>query len=226
LKTLLILCHPNIEESGAQQFLISSLPKDGSVTLHHLDTIYPNFTIDVEREINTIMNHDQIIFQFPFYWYSAPALLKHWQDLVLTALQKQPELLATKKLGLIISLGVAAHEYQAGGQEQFSISELTKPFQAVARYFNMDYLSPLIISRFSYLTDPQKMNLLIDYQCYFAGLTNAPLSPRTDWMVEQLNLMEQRTTNDLAKTRLRLITGLLAEQAETIAELKEGIEGI
>ena len=30
-----------------------------------------------------LLENDIIIFQHPFYWYSSPAMLKEWQDLVL-----------------------------------------------------------------------------------------------------------------------------------------------
>ena len=36
-----------------------------------------------EREQELLLEHDVIVFQHPFYWYSTPAILKEWQDLVL-----------------------------------------------------------------------------------------------------------------------------------------------
>lgn len=39
--------------------------------------------IDVERKQNLLLEHDRIVFQFPFFWYSTPAILKEWQDKVL-----------------------------------------------------------------------------------------------------------------------------------------------
>ena len=30
-----------------------------------------------------LLAHDIIVFQHPFYWYSSPAIIKEWQDLVL-----------------------------------------------------------------------------------------------------------------------------------------------
>ncbi len=42
---------------------------------------YPDFIINVKREQELVENHDNIIFQFPLYWYSSPSLLKKWIDL-------------------------------------------------------------------------------------------------------------------------------------------------
>ena len=78
MKTLVILSHPEIKESGSQQYLLSSIPENKNITVHHLESIYPDFNIDVEKEQELLKRHDRIIFQFPFYWYTAPALLKKW----------------------------------------------------------------------------------------------------------------------------------------------------
>ena len=42
-----------------------------------------NFFIDVHAEQKLLLDHDIIIWQHPFYWYSAPAIIKEWMDLVL-----------------------------------------------------------------------------------------------------------------------------------------------
>jgi Flavodoxin-like fold len=44
---------------------------------------YPDFHINVAREQELLTLHDVIVFQHPLYWYSYPAILKEWQDLVL-----------------------------------------------------------------------------------------------------------------------------------------------
>ena len=44
---------------------------------------FPRCFVDVNREQQLLLSHDIIVFQHPFYWYSCPALLKQWEDLVL-----------------------------------------------------------------------------------------------------------------------------------------------
>lgn len=53
------------------------------MTVHDLYGTYPNFTIDVEKEQQLLLELERIVFQFPMYWYSSPALLKQWEDDVL-----------------------------------------------------------------------------------------------------------------------------------------------
>ena len=53
------------------------------VELRDLYELYPDFYIDVAAEQEALGRSDVIVLQHPFYWYSTPAMLKEWQDLVL-----------------------------------------------------------------------------------------------------------------------------------------------
>lgn len=66
MKTLIIVSHPSVLESGSQQFLIQSLPDEEEITLHVLEETYPDGNIAVEKEQELLRNHDRILFQFPF----------------------------------------------------------------------------------------------------------------------------------------------------------------
>lgn len=189
MKTLIILSHPTVEESGSQQFLIQSLPEDETITRHVLEQAYPDGVIDIKKEQALLREHDRILFQFPFYWYSSPPLLKKWQDEVLTdhfAFGYRGDKLHGKEFGLVLVIGLAEKEYQTGGQEGFSISELTKPFQAMAHKTGMTYLKPLTIFQFPYLTEKEKMSLLIDYQQYVSLDHPISLKRREDFILKEL----------------------------------------
>lgn len=125
MKTLIIVSHPEIDNSYTQQFLKRGTELE-NVTWHELAVNQP---IDVEIEQRLLAENDRIIFQFPLYWYSSPASLKNWQDEVLSSHLD----LSDKHLGLVISTGLPAEAYQPGGEVGFSLAELTKPFQALAK---------------------------------------------------------------------------------------------
>lgn len=77
------------------------------------------------------------------YWYSSPALLKQWEDDVLThgwAYGTGGTKLHGKELLLAISLGAQESDYQAGGEYNITISELIRPFQVTANYIGMRFL--------------------------------------------------------------------------------------
>jgi len=144
MKTLVIAAHPNMESSTINSTWVERLrQEEGEITVHDLYAAYPDGKIDVEREQQLLLQHDRIVFQFPFYWYSSPALLKEWQDVVLEygwAYGSQGTNLHGKEFLLAISTGGPEAAYQAGGYNQYSMSELTKPFQAMANLTGMRFL--------------------------------------------------------------------------------------
>ncbi|OJF95917.1 NAD(P)H-dependent oxidoreductase [Alkalibacterium sp. 20] len=196
MKTLIILSHPTVDESSSQQFLMHSLPEDENITVHVLEQTYPDGVIDVEKEQALLLEYDRVLFQFPFYWYSSPPLLKKWQDEVLTdhfAFGYRGNKLNGKEFGLVLVIGLPEKEYQTGGQEGFSISELTKPYQAMARKTGMTYLKPLTIFQFPYLTEKEKMSLLVDYQQYVSLKHPVSLKRKEAWILDQLKNTSRET---------------------------------
>lgn len=189
MKTLVIVSHPDLMNSASQQYFLSSLKGQYEVTVHHLESRYPDGKIDVAYEQNLLRQNDRIIFQFPFYWYSSPPLLKHWQDVVLEAgfaHGKRGKALHGKEFGLVLMVGVPEREYQAGGSELFSINELTKPFQAMAHKTGMKYLRPLTIFQFAYMEEEQKMDMLIQYWQLLTMNNDWSLASREKWLIGQL----------------------------------------
>ena len=144
MKSLIIVSHPSIDTSLNQQFFKEAMKETGA-TWHHLEAIYPEGSIDLEAELRLLEEHDRIIFQFPFYWYSSPAHLKLWQD---TVLEHASAVLKGKELGIVLTTGVAEKEYQAGGKEEYTISEFLRPYQRIANKFAMVFLPPFVMAQF------------------------------------------------------------------------------
>ena len=188
MRTLVIVSHPDIQGSGSQQFLKESLPTTSDVTFHHLEARYPDGVIDIRAEQRLLREHDRIIFQFPFYWYSSPAMLKQWQDEVLTESFAfgSHKALAGKSFGLVVVIGNRESEYQAGGREGYSFSSLTLPFQAMANKVGMQFLKPLGIFQFQYMDEAAKQQLLIRYQQYLVLADIDSLKEREEWLMQAL----------------------------------------
>ena len=45
----------------------------------------PGGIFDVPSELEALRRCSLLVWQFPLYWYSAPAILRQWQDQVLSA---------------------------------------------------------------------------------------------------------------------------------------------
>src|SRR4051812_28026550 len=84
MKTLVLVFHPDINNSRINRRLAEEMEKQANVTVHRVYEAYPNEQIDVAAEQKLLEEHDRIVLQFPFYWYSTPPLLKKWEDEVLT----------------------------------------------------------------------------------------------------------------------------------------------
>ncbi|KEO82293.1 NAD(P)H-dependent oxidoreductase [Tumebacillus flagellatus] len=158
MKTLVLLAHPNLEESRINQRFAKELETLPNVTLHALYDVYPDEKIDVAREQQLLLDHDRIVLQFPLYWYSSPSLLKKWQDEVLTygfAYGSTGDKLHGKELLVAISTGGPAEAYQAGGYNNYTLSELLRPFQQTANLIGARYLPIFSVSSTFQMSDEQ-----------------------------------------------------------------------
>jgi glutathione-regulated potassium-efflux system ancillary protein KefG len=147
-KILIIFAHPKLERSAINTFLIRSIPKSSSITFHDIYERYPDFNIDVEYEKKLLENHDIIIWQHPFYWYSAPPLLKQWIDLVLEfgwAYGPGGNALQGKIVFNSITSGGQRSAYSKDGYNRFTVKELLAPFDQTAVLCKMTYLPPFAV---------------------------------------------------------------------------------
>ena len=109
---------------------------------------YPDFYIDIPAEQQQLTTADLIVFHHPFYWYSAPALLKHWQDTVLEerfALKEGGHALRGKKLMSMVTVGHSKQSYQMDGYDRFPIGTFLLPYEQMAFHCGMQYLEPFVV---------------------------------------------------------------------------------
>ncbi len=145
---LVLFAHPAQEQSEVNAPLFEAARAAGDVTCVDLYAEYPTHNIDVAIEQQRLVEHDVVIFQFPFYWYSTPAILKDWMDLVLEynfAYGAQGKALEGKYLLPVISAGGAEHAYQQDGYNHFTLRELLRPLEQTARLCHMRFLAPFAI---------------------------------------------------------------------------------
>jgi glutathione-regulated potassium-efflux system ancillary protein KefG len=145
-----------------------------SVTVHDLYERYPTFHIDVKFEQELLLAHDIVVFQHPFYWYSSPAILKEWQDLVLEhgfAYGQGGTALRGKKFLSAITTGGSEEAYCRQGYNHFTIRELLAPFEQTAQLCGMDYLPPFMIQGTHQLQNSQQIAPHVDaYQTALLAL--------------------------------------------------------
>jgi glutathione-regulated potassium-efflux system ancillary protein KefG len=129
-KILVLLAHPDLPKSKANRPLAEGIRDLPGVTLRDLYALYPDYRIDVAAEQKLLVEHDALVLQFPLYWYSTPALLKLWQDVVLTwgfAYGPDAAVLKGKPFLVAVTTGSPDAVYQTGGRNEYTLSEFLRP---------------------------------------------------------------------------------------------------
>lgn len=152
MKTLVLVAHPNLEKSRVNRRLVDELRAsftEEEVCVQDLYAKYPDWKIDVEREQRLVSEYDRIVFQFPFYWYSSPALLREWQDLVLDegwAYGPGGTNMVGKELLVAVTVGSTSESYGPDAPVGYSVKQLLGPFQATCSFIGTSYLEPFILT--------------------------------------------------------------------------------
>lgn len=144
MKTLVIVTHPDINNSIINKRWIQELQKyPDEFTIHQIHEIYPDGEIDVEAEQKIMEQHDNIVFQFPVYWFSCPGFLKTWIDEVLlhgwAYGSKSGYKMGGKKVALAMTAGGDDIEYRTDAAYKYTLDELTRPFEVTFDYVKADY---------------------------------------------------------------------------------------
>lgn len=147
-RILVLFAHPALHRSRVQSALLAAARSVDDVTVHDLYQAYPDFDIDVAREQALLLAHDVIVLQHPFYWYSTPAIVKQWEDLVLEhgwAYGRTGTQLHGKTMWSVISTGGHADAYTAEGRNRYTIEQLLAPIAQTARLCGMQWRPPFVV---------------------------------------------------------------------------------
>lgn len=160
MKTLVVVAHPDLfGSSRVNRRWVEELAKyPGEFTVHDLYAALAGDVVledpsgadahlseaAIARERALLEAHDLIVFQFPVYWYSAPALLRTWMDDIYgfgwayggeAALPGEPgRKLAGKRFACAVCAGDIEANYRAGGTVGFTMDQVIIPFRATANY--------------------------------------------------------------------------------------------
>lgn len=142
-KTLVISGHPKLNEASlANKTIIEKLQTSDDISVRDIKALYPDFKIDVKAEQKALIEADNIVLQFPFYWYSVPGILKEWIDEVLEygfAYGTGGDKLHGKKLIISTTTGGPSVIYTTENDDTFLIDTLLKPIEQSARMTGMNY---------------------------------------------------------------------------------------
>lgn len=217
---LIIISHPEIENSTVQSFLLEGLNQAKlDVDVVKLDRGY-----DIKELQQKILQANEIFFQFPLYWYHAPSSLGKFQEDVFTnkfvAKIRDANAAKLKKLSLIVSFSDKLADFQAGTKIGHSLSELLSPYQSFATSLGFLFEPTFVIPQFQYQTEDAQQLLLINYLQKISR-SNQSFLKRGEWLLKMLETQQQ---DELLIDYLRQQLAEYETLDQTIKDLKDGQE--
>lgn len=152
-KTVVIFAHNDLEKSLSNNIIVENLADQENIEVRNLISLYPDYKIDIQAEQEAIVEADTIVLQFPFFWYSAPAILKAWIDDVLQygfAFGSNGDKLAGKNLVLSFTTGAPEQVY-LNQQGENIIPGMLSPFKGTSDMIQTNYIDPVISYNMSYI---------------------------------------------------------------------------
>lgn len=174
-KVLINFGHRKPQASKFNLPLLDAVRDIPGVTVNILAEHYPDLKIDGERERALLLEHDVIVLQFPFYWYSTPAIVKEWQDETLTfgfAYGPDGDKLRGKSLLVAMTTGGPDEAYQKDGYNRYTFEQLLLPLHATANLAGMEWLTPFVSAGVMRKTPAELAADIVRYHSRIKSLTH------------------------------------------------------
>ena len=125
MKKEFLFFHPKLMDGSHANKMIWEVIIEKGYKPIDVYSVYPDFKIDVKTEQNRLESADHIYFVFPFYWYSSPALLKEYIDVVWEegwcwSHKTEAFALKGKTFSFITTLGSGEASYMPGGESRMN----------------------------------------------------------------------------------------------------------
>ncbi|WP_368186732.1 NAD(P)H-dependent oxidoreductase [Aestuariibius sp. HNIBRBA575] len=137
--------HPGHRHSKVNALIDRAANQVTGVTHVDLYAQYPRFNIAIDTEQDRLRDHDVIVLQFPVFWYSCPALVKEWIDLVFEhgfAYGAGGDALKGKTLMLALTTGGGQDAYSPQGYQHYDLRTFLTPFERTAGLSQMQFCAP------------------------------------------------------------------------------------
>lgn len=174
--------------------MVTGISKIENVTFHDLYESYPEMDIDIDEEQRLMEENDCIVFHHPMYWYSAPAIFKEWQDLVLEyswAYGSRGNALKGKLFFNTTTTGAAKSAFQHGDFQDHTVQEFFVPFKQMATLCKMIPIPPFVIHGTHIITEERLLSARRHYHKVLTRLA------QDDFELEELQKLNY--LNDLIK---------------------------
>jgi glutathione-regulated potassium-efflux system ancillary protein KefF len=145
---VVIHAHPYPARSLAGAALLAAIADVPGLTVRSLYQLYPDYDIDAAAEREVLEGASLVVLLHPIYWYSVPALLKHWFDVVLVkgwAYGEGGTALADKACLWAVTTAGDEQAYSAQGRHGRPFEDFTPVVERTVRYCGMRWLEPFVL---------------------------------------------------------------------------------
>lgn len=145
---LVIHAHPYPEVSRANARLLAAARAVAGVEVRRLYDLYPDFDIDTRAEREAMERAGLVVWMHPVYWYTVPALLKHWFDTVLVrgwAFGPEGTALRGKACLWVPTTGGDDDAYSEAGRHAHPFGAFEPVVRQTARYCGLEWLEPHVV---------------------------------------------------------------------------------
>lgn len=139
-EVLILVAHPDIASSKANAAMLQKVKDLDFVKV--INIYEAPFEPATYAEAFSEAKH--IVFQFPFYWASAPHLLKKWCDEIFGAITADLDIKG-KTLTVAVTTGSEYEAYRSGGRNMYTMDELLRPYQLLANHSGMVWQTPFVL---------------------------------------------------------------------------------
>ena len=142
-KVLVISGHTDLSDSVANKKILEILEErvEGAEIVR-LDSLYPDYKIDVNAEQERLVNADTIVLQFPMFWYSLPSILERWMEETFVhgfAHGSTGDKLKGKKLIASVTTGAPEEMYTKEGAMGHTVEDFLLSVRATCNLCGMEY---------------------------------------------------------------------------------------
>ncbi|MBL0208324.1 glutathione-regulated potassium-efflux system oxidoreductase KefF [Propionivibrio sp.] len=145
---LIVRAHPYPQRSRAGRALLEAVRDLPDLEVRSLYDLYPDFDIDVAAEQAALARADLVVWLHPIYWYSAPAMLKHWFDVVHLrgwAYGDGGAALRGKHCLWVATTGGDASSFAESGAHQLPFAAFEAPIRQTAKFCGMVWEPPIVL---------------------------------------------------------------------------------
>jgi glutathione-regulated potassium-efflux system ancillary protein KefF len=170
---LLLFAHPYPDRSRANRRLLQAAQGLDGVEQRSLYDLYPAFDIDVSAEQDALRRAYAVVWQHPLYWYSVPALFKHWFDKVLArgfAYGPGGTALSGKRCLWVVTTGGDAAAFSEQGMHRHPLADFSPVIEQTALFCGMRWEPPLVLHGAHRVADAVLEDAAVQYRARLAQL--------------------------------------------------------